>query len=74
MITIRLSPEEMDRAQALADKAGITRHKLIHNLVLTGLETLEELDSIGLVRAALMIRNAQDYLKTMKKGKPEEKA
>lgn len=74
MITIRLSPEEMERAQALADKAGITRHKLIHNLVVTGLETLEELDSIGVVRGALMVRNTIDYLKTKKKVEPEEKA
>mgnify|MGYP004709004137 CR=1 FL=1 len=63
----------MERAQALADKAGITRHKLIHNLVTTGLETLEELDSIGVIRGALMVRNALDYLKTKKKGEPEEK-
>ena len=74
MITVRLSPEEMERAQALADKAGITRHKLIHNLVITGLETLEELDSVGVVRGALMVRNALDYLKTKKKAETEGKA
>lgn len=74
MITIRLSPEEMERAQALADKAGITRHKLIHNLVIAGLETLEDLDSVGVVRGALMVRNALDYLKTKKKAETEDKA
>jgi len=69
VVTIRLSSEDLDRLQRLADKAGITRHKFITNLIKTGIETLEELESVGLVRLALMARNAEEYLKSIGKKK-----
>jgi len=71
-ISIRLTSEQLDRAQKLADKAGITRHKLLHNIVTTGIDTLEDLDSVGVVGLALAARNVENYLKSFGKNKIPE--
>ena len=44
-ISIRLTSDQLEQAQKFADKAGITRHKLLQNIVTTGLETLADLDA-----------------------------
>lgn len=73
IISLRLTAEEVDRLQSLADKAGISRNKLIHNMVVTGIETLEDLDSVGVVNAVLAVRNIENFFKSRKKiGKEQE--
>ncbi|BCA79761.1 hypothetical protein [Desulfuromonas sp. AOP6] len=62
-IAIRLPSEILERAQLLADKSGISRHKLLSNLVIEGIETLEELDRLGIFRAALISRSFTETLK-----------
>ena len=69
VVTIRLSSEDLDRLQRLADKAGMTRHRLITKLITTGIETLEDLEKVGVVQLALMARNAEEYLKSFGKKK-----
>ena len=72
VISIRLSSDELDRLQKMADKAGLTRHKLITNLITAGLETIEDLDKVGIIRASMMVRNGYDFLRSMGKGKATE--
>jgi predicted DNA-binding protein len=74
LVSIRLSTEQLERAQRLADKAGITRHKLIHNLVVTGIDTLEDLNAVGIFGAALAFRNIEDYFKSLRKSKKDQEA
>lgn len=71
-ISIRLTTEQLDRAQRLADKAGISRHKFLHNIVTTGIETLDDLDSIGVVGLAITARNIENYLKSFGKNNKTE--
>lgn len=71
-ISIRLTTEQLDRAQRLADKAGISRHKLLHNIVTTGIGTLDDLDSVGVVGLAIMTRNIENYLKSFGKNNKTE--
>jgi predicted DNA-binding protein len=72
VISIRLTSDQLDRLQRLADKAGVTRHKLITNLITGGLENLEDLDKIGLLRALILLRNGEDFLKSLMKQKTKE--
>lgn len=67
-ISIRLTSEQLERAQKLADKAGITRHKLLHNLVTVGLDSLDDLNSVGILNAVLAVRNIENYFKSFKNG------
>lgn len=62
-ITFRLTSEELERLQKLADKYEIPRHRFIHNLLIVGLDTLEDLEKIGVVKAALLARTAQEFVK-----------
>lgn len=62
-ITFRLTSGELERLQRLADMGGITRHQFIHNLVITGVETMEQLESIGILKAVLLARSAEDFVK-----------
>ena len=73
-ISIRLTTEELERAQKLADKAGISRHKLLHNLVTVGLDSLDDLNSVGIVSAVLAVRNVENYFKSLKKSGKEVEA
>jgi len=62
-ITFRLTSEELERLQKLADKYEIPRHRFIHNLVVVGLDTMEDLEKIGVVKATLLARSAQEFIK-----------
>lgn len=62
IITLRLNPELLERAQVLADKAGISRHKFLTNLIETGIEATEDLDRIGILRVAILSRNFQEAM------------
>lgn len=68
-ISIRLTTEQLDRAQKLADKAGITRHKLLQNIVNTGIDTIEDLDSVGILGLTIFVNNVEKYWKGLFKKK-----
>lgn len=61
-ITLRLPSELLERAQVLADKAGVSRHKLLTNLFLAGVESMEDLDRIGILRVAILSRNFNEAM------------
>ena len=61
-ITLRLNSELLERAQVLANKAGISRHKLLSNLFEAGIESMEDLDRIGILRVAILTRNFQEAM------------
>lgn len=62
-ITIRLSSDQLERAQKLADKIGVSRHKLFSAIVDDGIKKFELLDSIGFINAALLVNSAQELMK-----------
>jgi len=72
LISVRLSPEDLDRLQRLADKAGITRHKFIVNLIRTGLDAVEDVESFGVVKLAIMARDMEKKVKSFMKGSQQE--
>ena len=61
-VTIRLTSDELERFQALADKYGTTRQKLIYSVLVNGLDTLEQLDVNSMFKAALYVNQATHFI------------
>lgn len=61
-VNFRLSDDELARVDRLAAKGGITRAQFMRNLVVTGVEEVEMMESVGLVRAALTLRDVIGWM------------
>jgi predicted DNA-binding protein len=57
VLNFRLSNDEIARLDRLAARTGITRAHFLRNLVVTGLDEVEVMESVGIVRAAITIRD-----------------
>jgi predicted DNA-binding protein len=57
---IRLSKEEMERIEKVANKLGIPKARLIRNLTLAGLEDAELLEKLGLFEVIKIIEKIKE--------------
>lgn len=68
-ITVSLSKNLLERLDSMAKHAEISRHKLILNLLSTGIEEIEFFKDVGIFQIAMIIR---DMTKSGDKGKGSE--
>ena len=61
-IVFRMTPSEIDRLDRLAEKIGLTRSQFLRNLVMEGLEETEAFERVGLVRAAITVRDIYRWM------------
>ena len=59
-VRVRLSKEEMERIEKVANKLGTPKAKLIRNLALVGLEDAELLDKIGAFDLIKLIKKLRE--------------
>ncbi len=75
-VTFHCSAGMNDELDRLAEKIGITKSKLINNLLEIELGEIGLLEKLGLVDFSLMLRHMKDYLvmwrEKMNKSKAEE--
>lgn len=55
--TVNLETDVLERLKSMAEHGGISRHKLMVNLLKTGIEEIEVLKHVGIFQVALLIRN-----------------
>jgi hypothetical protein len=58
-----MDEELVVRLDSLAEKAGITRSKLVYNMVEMSTKSLERADSFGVLNFALLMRDWEDNLR-----------
>jgi predicted DNA-binding protein len=54
---VRLSPSTIARIDRYADMASLTRSQFVRNLIEEGLDETDMFDRVGLVRAAITVRD-----------------
>lgn len=64
-IPIKLSEEFINRLDNLAEKAGLSRHQLMKNIILVGLEQTEALSKVGIIKLAVIIRDLPETFKAI---------
>lgn len=55
--TVNLETDVLERLKDMAEHAGLSRHKLMVNLLKTGIEEIEALKYVGIFQVAVLIRN-----------------
>ena len=58
-----LEKDLIARVDALAAKAGISRSKLMANIIELNMKSLERADSVGILSMAILIRDLEEGLK-----------
>jgi hypothetical protein len=58
-----LDQDLIARVDALAAKAGITRSKMMANMIELNVKSLERADSVGILSMAILIRDLEEGLK-----------
>ncbi len=66
-LTVWVDPELLEVADRLAERAGITRAKLLENILDVGIRELMGFEKWGVFTFALVIRNVKDKLKAFVK-------
>jgi hypothetical protein len=61
-LTVWVDPELLEVADRLAERAGITRAKLLENILDVGIRELMAFEKWGVFRFSLVIRNVKDKL------------
>jgi len=59
-VRVRLSKEEMERIEKVAQKLKIPKARLIRNLTLGGLEDAELLEKLGFFEIAKLLKKIKD--------------
>lgn len=68
-IPIKLDEEFINLLDELAEKAGLSRHQLMKNIIRVGLEQTEILAKVGVVRVAVIFRDLPESFRAIfKKG------
>lgn len=55
--TVNLETDVLERLKSMADHGDLSRHKLMVNLLKTGIEQIEVLKYVGIFQLAIIIRN-----------------
>ena len=61
-LTVWIDTGLMERIDKLAEKADITRSKLVTNMIEVSVETLEKSQKVGLLQLSLIMRDMEDWL------------
>jgi hypothetical protein len=61
-VTLDFEPEVIDRLDKYASKLGISRQRLVFNLIDTGMDDLAIMDSVGLLLAGKGFRKARNMV------------
>lgn len=72
-VTIWIKKDLVDRIDKLAEKADITRSKLITNLVDVGVEEVEVLDTLGVLAVAKVFEDMRERFKKSREEKQTKK-
>lgn len=67
-VSMYLDAELVEMLDAAAEKADITRHKLMENLLKVSLEELMTVDKLGLFKFSLILRDMHEGLKAWAEG------
>jgi len=59
-VRVRLTKEEMERIEKVANKLGIPKARLIRNLTLAGLEDAELLEKLGFFEIVKLLKKIKD--------------
>ncbi len=62
-LSVWVDEELTESLTLLAKKAGITRSKLVSNILQVATEDLKSLDRVGVLKVTLLLRDMQDALK-----------
>lgn len=62
-ISLWLDDDLVARVDALADKSGITRSKILANMIEMNVKSLERADSAGILPLVLLMRDLEEGLK-----------
>ena len=63
-ISLYFNAEVIKRADVLAKKAGMSRSRLVGNILDEGLRSLERADSYGVLAVAVLLRDFSEGLKS----------
>jgi predicted DNA-binding protein len=55
--TVNLETDVLERLKDMADHAGLSRHKMIVNLLTVGIEEIELFKHVGILQLAIIVRN-----------------
>lgn len=66
-VTVWLPKELVTRLDALAEKGGLTRSKLVENMVDVSVNELEIMDELGIVATVLVIRDFREWFSARRK-------
>jgi len=61
-VVFRMTPSEIARLDRLAEKLDFNRSQFLRNLVITGLEEGEAFEKVGLIRAAITVRDIYRWM------------
>jgi predicted DNA-binding protein len=61
-IVFRMTPTEIERLDRLASKIGLNRSQFLRNLVMEGVEETEVFEKVGLIRAAITVRDIYRWM------------
>lgn len=59
-VSVKINDEFISRLDALAERAGISRHKLMQNILSVAVEELEKLANIGMFQLGILIRDIRE--------------
>lgn len=62
VVNFRMTAEEIARMDRMADKFGHSRSHYLRNSVLLSLEEDEAFDKVGLIRAAVTVKNIIEWM------------
>ena len=58
----KVTPEELARIDRLTEKYGLSRSQFLRNLLVVGLDECEAMEKFGILRAALTVRDIQEWM------------
>lgn len=67
-VSVRFTPDIIERLDRLAQKAGLDRTSLMTNLIETGVVALENSEKVGLLQIGILIRDLEYALKDWATG------
>lgn len=70
--TVNLETDVLERLKSIAEHGDISRHKLMVNLLKTGIEQIEVLNHVGIFQLAILIRNMTESADTTNARKSGE--
>lgn len=59
-VSLWMSKDLIKRLDAIADATGLTRSRLLLNIVTVGVEEVEAMDKLGLLKAAKLVQELRE--------------